>query len=45
MFVTDFGYIKVYPLNNKGVAHMAMFQYFKDVGVHTSLHMDNTKYM
>ena len=45
IFVTDFDDVKFYPLNNKGDAQMLLSQYFKDVGLPTSLHMDNTKDM
>ena len=45
MFVNYFGFVKVYPLNIKGDSHMDLYQYFKDVGVTTSLHMDNAKDM
>ena len=43
MCITNFGGVKVYLLKNKGDAHMALSQYFKDVGLPTSLHMDNAK--
>ena len=45
MFVTSFGDIKVYALNNKCDDHIVLLQYFKYILMHTSLHMDNTKYM
>ena len=43
MYATKFGDVKVYPFNNKGDAHMELYQYFKDVGVYKSLHMYNSK--
>ena len=45
MFVTEFGDIQVYPLKNKDDYHMALYQYSKEIGVPTSLQMDNTKDM
>ena len=45
MFVTEFGDFKVYPLKNKGDSHMDLSQYFKEVGVHISLHMENSEDM
>ena len=43
MFFTEFGDVKVYPLNKNGDFHMALSQYFKEVGVIISLHTDNAK--
>ena len=43
IFVTNFGDVKVYPFNNKGAVHMALYQYFKDVGVPAYLHMKMIK--
>ena len=43
VFVNDFGIIEVYPLKNKGGAHIALSRYFKDVGVPTFLHIYNAK--
>ena len=45
IFVTNFGGVKVYPSNNKGDDHMVLSKYFKYIGVSTSIHMDNSKYM
>ena len=45
VFVNDFGIIEVYPLKNKGGAHIALSRYFKDVGVPTFLHIYNAKEM
>ena len=43
MFVTNFGGVKVYLLNNTGNDHMLMSEYFKDIGLPTFLQMDNSK--
>ena len=43
IFVTNFGGVKVYLLNNTGNDHMLMSEYFKDIGLPTFLQMDNSK--
>ena len=45
MLVANFGDVKVYPLKNKGDYKMALSQYFKYIGVATSLHMESSKEM
>ena len=45
IFVTNLGGVKVYPSNNKGDDHMVLSKYFKYIGMSTSIHMNNSKYM